>query len=132
MSKLLEDAETINAKKATVVEKSYMLAEDSRTMADEIRQEMDVLLQESQDAVIMATEVQKGNDAQVQVLGATVDSVNTMLEDISSTVNSAQSIKSDAHICVDANVVVSDAMDSLSAISEENAASSEETGAAME
>lgn len=88
-----------NGKKATVVEKSYMLAEDSRTMADEIRQEMDVLLQESQDAVIMATEVQKGNDA---------------------------------HICVDANVVVSDAMDSLSAISEENAASSEETGAAME
>ena len=101
-------------------------------MADEIRQEMDVLLQESQAAVAKASEVQKGNAEQQEVLGSTVGSVRDMLEDIASTVTSAESIKNDAGVCVDANNVVSDAMGSLSAISQENAASCEETGAAME
>lgn len=117
---------------AVVAEEIGKLADDSRMMADEIRQEMDVLLQESQAAVAKAAEVQKGNVEQQEVLSSTVGSVRDMLEDISSTVSSAQSIKSDAGVCVNANNVVSDAMSSLSAISEENAASCEETGAAMQ
>ena len=117
---------------AVVAEEIGKLAEDSRVMADEIRQEMDVLLQESQAAVAKASEVQKGNAEQQEVLGSTVGSVRDMLEDIASTVTSAESIKNDAGVCVDANNVVSDAMGSLSAISQENAASCEETGAAME
>ena len=117
---------------AVVAEEIGKLADDSRAMADEIRQEMDVLLQESQEAVSMAAEVEHGNNEQMKVLGATVDSVRNMLGDISSTVDSAKSIENDAGVCVNANSVVSDAMDSLSAISEENAASSEETGAAMQ
>ncbi len=108
------------------------LAEDSRQMADEIRKEMDELLTQSQSAVEMAAEVQKGNDEQQQVLGNTVQSVNAMIEDISSTVVSVKSIETDAGTCVSAKNVVTDAMSSLSAISEENAASSEETGASME
>ena len=101
-------------------------------MADDIRKEMDVLLAESQAAVGMAAEVQKGNDEQQSVLGATVQSVNAMIDDISSTVVSVKSIEKDAGTCVSAKNVVSDAMSSLSAISEENAASSEETGASMQ
>jgi methyl-accepting chemotaxis protein len=108
------------------------LAENSRQMADDIIKEMDVLLQESQAAVEMAAEVQKGNEEQAAVLGTTVDSVNAMINDISTTVSGVKSIESDAGVCVNAKNVVSDAMDSLSAISEENAASSEETGASME
>ena len=108
------------------------LAEDSRQMADEIRKEMDELLTQSQSAVEMAAEVQKGNDEQQQVLGNTVQSVNAMIGDISSTVVSVKSIETDAGTCVNAKNVVTDAMSSLSAISEENAASSEETGASMQ
>ena len=101
-------------------------------MADEIRKEMDELLTQSQSAVEMAAEVQKGNDEQQQVLGNTVQSVNAMIGDISSTVVSVKSIETDAGTCVSAKNVVTDAMSSLSAISEENAASSEETGASMQ
>lgn len=108
------------------------LAENSRLMADEIRKEMDELLTSSQAAVEMAAEVQKGNEEQAQVLGATVDSVNAMIGDIASTVTGVKSIEKDAGTCVNAKNVVADAMSSLSAISEENAASSEETGASMQ
>ncbi len=117
---------------AVVAEEIGKLAEDSRNMADDIRREMDVLLAESQSAVEMAAEVQRGNDEQQQVLGTTVQSVNAMIEDISSTVVSVKSIETDANTCVDAKNVVADAMASLSAISQENAASSEETGASMQ
>ena len=117
---------------AVVAEEIGKLADDSRQMADDIRKEMDVLLAESQAAVGMASEVQKGNDEQQSVLGATVQSVNAMIDDISTTVESAKSIEKDAGTCVSAKNVVSDAMSSLSAISEENAASSEETGASMQ
>ena len=117
---------------AVVAEEIGKLADDSRQMADEIRKEMDVLLAESQAAVGMAAEVQKGNDEQQGVLGATVASVNEMIEDIASTVESVKSIEKDAGTCVSAKNVVADAMSSLSAISEENAASSQQTGASMQ
>ncbi|WP_408071597.1 methyl-accepting chemotaxis protein [Butyrivibrio sp. JL13D10] len=117
---------------AVVAEEIGKLADDSRNMADDIRREMDILLSESQSAVEMASEVQRQNDEQQAVLGNTVQSVNTMIEDISSTVVSVKSIETDAGTCVDAKNVVADAMASLSAISEENAASSEETGASMQ
>ena len=117
---------------AVVAEEIGKLAEDSRNMADDIRREMDILLAESQSAVEMAAEVQRGNDEQQEVLGSTVQSVNAMIEDISSTVVSVKSIETDANTCVDAKNVVADAMASLSAISQENAASSEETGASMQ
>ncbi|WP_026666333.1 methyl-accepting chemotaxis protein [Butyrivibrio sp. FC2001] len=117
---------------AVVAEEIGKLADDSRNMADDIRREMDVLLTESQSAVAMASEVQRQNDEQQQVLGTTVQSVNAMIEDISSTVVSVKSIENDAGTCVDAKNVVADAMASLSAISEENAASSQETGASMQ
>ena len=117
---------------SVVAEEIGKLADDSRAMADEIRKEMDVLLEESQAAVTMASEVQRENNEQVEVLGATVQSVNAMIEDISSTVESVKSIENDAGTCVSAKNVVADAMSSLSAISEENAASSEETGASMQ
>ncbi|MCR5082663.1 MAG: methyl-accepting chemotaxis protein [Parasporobacterium sp.] len=117
---------------AVVAEEIGKLAEDSNVMADEIRREMDLLLKQSQAAVEMAADVQRGNEEQTVVLSNTVDSVKSMLGDISSTVGSAKSIEDNAGTCVNANNVVSDAMSSLSAISEENAASCEETSASMQ
>ncbi|WP_026505799.1 methyl-accepting chemotaxis protein [Butyrivibrio sp. NC3005] len=117
---------------AVVAEEIGKLADDSRQMAADIRNEMDVLLSESQAAVNMASEVQKGNDEQQEVLGVTVGSVNAMIEDIISTVEGVKDIETNIGTCVSAKDVVVDAMSSLSAISQENAASSEETGASMQ
>lgn len=117
---------------AVVAEEIGKLAEDSRILADGIRREMDVLLAESQSAVDMATEVQKENTEQQKVLGATVSSVNMMIEDISSTIDGVKGIEKDVEVCVQSKDVVVDAMASLSAVSQENAASAEETGASVQ
>lgn len=116
---------------AVVAEEIGKLADDSRVMADEIRQEMDVLLAESQSAVSMAAEIQQENNDQQTVLNTTVDSVNAMIDDITSTVEGVKSIENETGTCVTAKNVVTEAMSSLSAISQENAAASEETGASM-
>ena len=55
-----------------------------------------------------------------------------MLEDIDGTVVCVREVSGGASTCVSSNDVVSDAMSSLSAISQENAASSETTGASVE
>ncbi len=101
-------------------------------MAQEIRQVMDVLLQEAQEAVAAAGLVKQGNIEQQEALGETLSSVNGMLSDIEETVLGVKKIASGANTCVESNDVVSDAMSSLSAISQENAASSETTGASVQ
>ena len=101
-------------------------------MADDIRVEMDVLLSESQATVNMASEVKRENDEQKEVLQSAVEVIRLMLGDISSTADGVKSIEADADVCVSAKNVVAEAMCSLSAISEQNAASSQETGASME
>ena len=55
-----------------------------------------------------------------------------MLEDINGTVDGVREIAGGAETCVSSNDIVSDTMSSLSAISEENAASSETTGASVQ
>ncbi len=117
---------------AVVAEEIGKLATESNESAGKIRNEMDKLLTESQSAVEMANEVQKTNNEQQEVIADTAKSVNGMLADIEDTVRSVRTISDNAEDCVTAKDVVADAMDSLSAISEENAASSEETGASME
>ena len=117
---------------AVVAEEIGKLADDSRQMADDIRVEMDVLLSESQATVNMASEVKRENDEQKEVLQSAVEVIRLMLGDISSTADGVKSIEADADVCVSAKNVVADAMCSLSAISEQNAASSQETGASME
>jgi len=117
---------------AVVAEEIGKLAEDSKAMADEIRKEMDILLEQSKAAVIAAEDVKQGNNDQQIALGETLDAVNGMLEDISSTVGGVQQISEGANTCESSKNAVVDTMSALSAISEENAASSEETGASMQ
>ncbi len=108
------------------------LADDSRHMADEIKKEMEVLLEESNAAVLAAEEVKQGNLDQQTALGETIESINGMLSDIDSTVGGVQTISQGAEQCESSKNAVVDTMSALSAISQENAASSEETGASME
>ena len=117
---------------AVVAEEIGKLAEDSKTMADDIRKEMDILLEQAQAAVGAAEDVRQGNNDQQIALGETLDAVNGMLEDIGSTVGGVQLISRGAETCDSSKNAVVDTMSALSAISEENAASSEETGASMQ
>ena len=117
---------------AVVAEEIGKLAEDSKTMADDIRKEMDILLEQAQAAVGAAEDVRQGNNDQQIALGETLDAVNGMLEDIGSTVGGVQLISEGAETCDSSKNAVVDTMSALSAISEENAASSEETGASMQ
>ncbi|MCR4685928.1 MAG: methyl-accepting chemotaxis protein [Lachnospiraceae bacterium] len=117
---------------AVVAEEIGKLASDSNESANKIRSEMDTLLKESQAAVGMAGNVQKTNEKQQAVIESTFDSVNMMIEDIHETSREVGEIAKNADACVEAKNVVMEAMTSLSAISEENAASCQETGASMD
>ncbi len=108
------------------------LADDSRQMADEIKKEMEILLEEANAAVLAAEEVRQGNIDQQTALGDTIQSINGMLSDIDSTVGGVQIISQGAEQCETSKNAVVDTMSALSAISQENAASSEETGASMQ
>jgi methyl-accepting chemotaxis protein len=101
-------------------------------MADEIRKEMDILLDQSKAAVDAAESIKDSNSNQQTALGETLQSVNSMLEDIASTVGGVQKIAAGAETCETSKNSVVDTMSALSAISEENAASSQETGASMQ
>lgn len=82
---------------AVVAEEIGKLAEDSKNMADDIRKEMEVLLEESKAAVIAADDVKQGNLDQQSALGETIESINGMLGNINATVTtlagSANSLK---------------------------------------
>ncbi|SFH57211.1 methyl-accepting chemotaxis protein [Pseudobutyrivibrio sp. OR37] len=117
---------------AVVAEEIRKLADDSENLASEIRILMDQLLAEAEQAVNAATLVMNGNEEQQKALGETLFAVEGMLQDIEETVTSVSKISGEANNCVNSNTVVANAMSSLSAISEENAASSETTGASVE
>ncbi|WP_243143515.1 methyl-accepting chemotaxis protein [Pseudobutyrivibrio xylanivorans] len=117
---------------AVVAEEIRKLADDSESLAQEIRVLMDELLAEADQAVKAAGYVMDGNIEQQKALGETLDAVHGMLGDIEETVASVTKISGEAETCVSSNTVVANAMSSLSAISEENAASTETTGASVE
>ncbi|MCR5716703.1 MAG: methyl-accepting chemotaxis protein [Lachnospiraceae bacterium] len=117
---------------AVVAEEIGKLAADSKNMADEIRQQMDILLAQSNTAVHAAKEVKDANLEQQSALGETLSTVAGMITDIESTITGVEDISRGASSCDDSKNAVIDTMSALSAISEENAASSEETGASME
>ena len=117
---------------AVVAEEIGQLADDSAKSAAEIKAEMDILLQESQGAVKKAEEVRKATEEQREILNSSVESIDGLISQIGETITGIQSITQSADACNDSKLVVVDAMDSLSAISEQNAASTEETSASMQ
>lgn len=117
---------------SVVAEEIGKLADDSKNMADEIRKEMDVLLEQSKAAVSAAEAIKESNFNQQSALGETLTSVDGMIEDITTTVTGVHRISNGADTCESSKNSVVDTMSALSAISEENAASAEETGAAMQ
>ena len=117
---------------SVVAEEIGKLADDSKNMADDIKKEMAILLEEAKAAVVAAEDVKQGNLDQQSALGETIESINGMLGNINDTVDGVQTISDGAEQCDISKNAVVDVMSALSAISEENAASSEETGASMQ
>ncbi|WP_242826404.1 methyl-accepting chemotaxis protein [Butyrivibrio sp. VCB2001] len=117
---------------AVVAQEIGKLAEDSKVMADDIKKQMEQLLEQAKAAVVAAKDVKNANLEQQASLGDTIQSINGMISDINETVGGVQTISSGAERCDTSKNAVEDAMSALSAISEENAASSQETGASMQ
>lgn len=117
---------------AVVADEIRKLADDSETLAKEIHEVMEKLLDESTSAVNAANEIIEENKSQQAALEQTIEAVKGMLSDIEKTVESVAQISGETDVCVNSNKSVSNAMASLSAISEENAAATETTGASVE
>ena len=117
---------------AVVAQEIGKLAEDSKTMADDIKNQMEVLLEKSDSAVGAVNSVKDSNADTQTALGESLESINKMIEEIDNTVKGIEEISVDTDNSIKAKDSVVDTMSALSAISEENAASAEETGASME
>ena len=117
---------------AVVAEEIGKLAEDSKHMADDIRIEMNTLLEKAQSAVNAAEEVKDANAGQQTSLGETIEAISGMISDINDTVDGVRTISVGADQCNSSKNVVQDSMSALSAISQQNATSAETTGASME
>lgn len=117
---------------AVVAEEIGNLATESASIADEIRNEMARLIETSQSAMQKSGEVQVINKEVSSVLGETVETINNLIEGVDVTVDGVTTISGLAEECAANKTMIVDSMDSLSAISEENAAATEETSASME
>ncbi len=116
---------------AVVAEEIGQLATQSATTAEEIRNEMANLLKQAQEAIVKTGEIAEiGTDVN-EVLTTTVDTINKLIGDVGVSVGGVNNISALTQECDASKVEIVDAMSSLSAISEENAASTEETSASM-
>ena len=117
---------------SVVAEEIGKLASQSANTANEIRSEMNNLLKHSHDAIDKTNEISNIARNVEKVLNETVGTITELISNVSVTVDSVNNISELTKKCDAAKVIIVDAMSSLSAISEENAASSEETATSME
>ncbi len=112
---------------AVVAEEIGKLAAESGDIAGEIRDEMSQLLIHANDATDKTDEVTAIGDEVISVLGETVEIIQGLIDNVSGTVDGVNTISGLTEECNANKDQIVDAMSSLSAISEENAASTEET-----
>ena len=117
---------------AVVAEEIGKLATESAATADEIRAEMDQLLEQSQKSIVKTKEVSEINENVHEVLGSTVKKINDLIGGVGTTVDGVTTISGLSQESAASKSIIVDAISSLSAISEENAASTEETSASMQ
>lgn len=117
---------------AVVAEEIGSLATESSQTASEIRNEMAILLEQAEKATAKAEEVSNIGKDVSRVLGETVEKINALIDGVESTVEGVNNISALTEECDASKVVIVDAVSSLSAISEEYAASTQETSASMQ
>ena len=117
---------------AVVAEEIGKLATESAELTNEIRAQLKDLLDQSAMASEKTSTVVNIGKEVTAVLEQTGDKVNQLIDAVGVTVDGINTISGISEECAAAKAEIVDAMDSLSAISEENAASTEETSASME
>ena len=116
---------------SVVAEEIGKLATESGEITKEITAEMSNLQKQSNDAAKKTDDIVAICKTVSEVLAQTSNQINDLIEDVNSTVSGVTEITSLTEDCEASKGVIIDAMSSLSAISEENAASTEETSAQM-
>ncbi|SHJ28033.1 methyl-accepting chemotaxis protein [Pseudobutyrivibrio xylanivorans] len=116
---------------AVVANEIRDLAEQSATAAKNIEEIMGVLSADSQATMTNAGQVQVSVEKQGEVLNRTIDVVNAMIGNIDESLVVTKKIVESVDQSDKATKVFADTINSLSAISQENAASTEETRASM-
>ncbi len=117
---------------AVVAEEIGKLATESAQTAQEIRDEMTLLLDHAKEASRKTDEISGIKKNVDEVLKDTTGTINDLITNVSSTVDGVNNISALTEECNASKEHIVDAMSSLSAISEENAASTQQTGASME
>lgn len=117
---------------AVVATEIQKLAEQSSASANHIIEIVQKLNEESEKSVVATEEIQSIMQKQEEKLKQTGVCSKEVSEGIEHTNNEAMDIKEKTMSCNDARKVIADIMSSLSAVSEENAASAQETMASME
>ena len=117
---------------AVVAEEIGKLAIESANTAKEIHNEMTNLLNQSNNAITKTNDISLICKNVSEVLNDTAEKINTLINNVETTVDGVTTISALTEECEASKVIIIDAMSSLSAISEENAASTEETSASMQ
>ena len=117
---------------AVVAEEIGKLATESANTATEIKDEMANLLNRSTEAIKEADDISAIREDVSTVLKDTVEQINILMKNVDLTVDGVTNISELTEECNASESEIVDAMNSLSAISEENAASTQETSASME
>ena len=107
------------------------LADQSSAAAKNIQETMSVLAYESKETMENAGNVQGTVERQSEVISKTIDLVNAMIGNIDESLTVTNQIAESVSRSDQATRVFADTINSLSAISQENAASTEETRASM-
>lgn len=115
-----------------VAEEIGKLAVESAETAKEIKEEMKNLLKQSKDAKEKTDDISLICKKVSDVLKDTEIKITYLIENVQLTADGVTNISALTEECEAAKAVIIDAMSSLSAISEENAASTEETSASMQ
>lgn len=114
---------------AVVASEIQSLAEQTNVSADEIMHEIDGLMSESEKSVEVMREVKTNVDMQSSKLVNTKENFKVVIDGVMKSVDSVSEIESLMNELNENRKRIIDIIQSLSAISEENAAASEETSA---
>lgn len=116
---------------AVVASEIQKLAEQSNESAKKIKEIIESLLKESEATVQVMEEVEVIIEEQQKKLGETKEKFIAVTEGVNNSREETQAIQNRTEICDSAREKVIDVISNLSAISQENAASTEETTASM-
>ncbi len=112
---------------AVVATEIQKLSEQTNSSAGIINQIIETLSTESEQTVSSINEVTESIEAQNVKISSTAEKFQNLTDEISNTTKEIKTVRSQAVQCNEAGQAASDLMTNLSAIAEENAASTEQT-----